>query len=95
MVPAVRPRVQCDQASSTAELLRKDLDARNLHDVCRRILCMAQRVKKTTGGRAWLPKWGLTGAPGRGDCEHELAGGCQASPCRSVLPSAHPLRLQA
>lgn len=27
-----------------------------------RILCFAQRVKKTSGGRAWLPKWGLTGA---------------------------------
>ncbi|KAL6781201.1 MRPL63 [Auxenochlorella protothecoides x Auxenochlorella symbiontica] len=26
-----------------------------------RILCFAQRVKKTSGGRAWLPKWGLTG----------------------------------
>ncbi|KDD72008.1 hypothetical protein H632_c4010p0 [Helicosporidium sp. ATCC 50920] len=26
-----------------------------------RVAAFANRVKKTTGGRAWLPKWGLTG----------------------------------
>lgn len=86
MVPTVRPRVLDGQGNSSAERSCKGADVHILHNLRRRILCMAQRVKKTTGGRAWLPKWGLTGA---------WAGGrlC-ACPClqllgRATTPAAH------